>query len=94
MIVGGMSHALGFVSGYVVGIGCKVGFMWVHNHVRLVVECIRYGNVVGLVVGFWWVDNAVEFGIVVGLVVWWGLVVGRMMTKLVDVRRLITSGHT
>lgn len=38
-----------------------------------------YGNVIWLIVGFGWVDNVVGFGNVVGLVV------GRMMMKLVGV---------
>lgn len=41
--------------------------MWVRNHVRLVVGCIWYGDVVSLVVGFGWVDIFLGFGNGVGL---------------------------
>lgn len=50
--------------------------MWFCNHVRLVVGCIWYGDVVRLVVRFGWIDNIVGFDNVMGLVI------GRMMTKL------------
>ena len=44
MVVGGIDHALGVVFECVTCIDCEVGC--------LVVECIWYGDVVRLVVGF------------------------------------------
>lgn len=49
-------------------IGCEIGC--------LVVGCIWCGDIVRLVVGFWWVDIVVGFGNGVGLVVGGGLLLG------------------
>ena len=57
-------------------------------------ECIWYGDVVRLVVGFGWADIVIGFGNVVGLVVGRGLVVERMMMKLVGVGISNTFGQT
>ena len=68
--------------------------MWFDNHIWLVVVCIWYDNVVGLVVGFGWIDNVDGFGNVMGLVVGRGFVVGRIITKIIDVGRSNTSSQT
>ena len=53
-------------------------------------------GMVMLWVGYWvwWVDNVVGFGNIVRLFVGRGLVVRRMMTKLVGVGRSNISGQT
>lgn len=51
-------------------------------------RCMWFRNVVGLVVGLRWVDNVIGFGSVVGLVV------RRMMKKLIGVGQSNILGQT